>query len=498
MSSISLTGREGRQISIPSGLFINNQFVPSKQASVLEVQNPFSGETLGSISAAESADVDVAVDAASHAFQTWRYASASNRHALLNRLAGLIERDADEFAAIHALDGGFVYDDVKAFDISQACETLRYFANCTEIPGRVVDVPGGKGVVRKEPIGVCAAIVPWNAPLMITIWKLAAALAAGNTLIIKSPEAAPLFGQKLGQLIVEAKFPAGVVSILCGLGTVAGKAIAEHMRIRKIAFTGSTPTGRSILRASANSNLKRVSLELGGKSPSIVFNDANLDNALFWNLVGSSANNGQVCALGSRIYVQDGVYDRFVEGLVSRARQMPAVTGNPLQKGVTKGPVINKQQHNRILSYLEKGRQEGAKTVLGGTGTAQGSSGFVENTILTDVGEDFTIVKEEIFGPVATVHRFSTEDEVIAKANDSEYGLSAAIFTENVHRADRVANALESGQVTVNCWGMMTPSMPFGGVKQSGFGRDMGEEALEAWLSVKAIKYWSLNEKANL
>lgn len=333
---------------------------------------------------------------------------------------------------------------------------------------------------------------------MITIWKLAAALAAGNTLIIKSPEAAPLAGQKLAQLTVEAGFPAGVVSILPGLGPVAGNAIAEHMRIRKIAFTGSAATGRSILRASANTNLKRVTLELGGKSPSIVFADANLENALFWTLVGSSANNGQICALGSRIYVQDTVYDQFVDGLVARARQMPAVTGNPLEKGVTKGPVINKQQHDRILGYLEKGREQGARTVLGGRGTAQGASGFVENTILTDVREDFTVVKEEIFGPVATVHRFSTEDEAIALANDSEYGLSAAVFTENVHRADRVADALESGQVTVNCWGMMTPNMPFGGVKQSGFGRDMGEEALEAWLSVKSIKYWSLNEKANL
>lgn len=330
---------------------------------------------------------------------------------------------------------------------------------------------------------------------MITIWKLAPAIACGNVLIIKTPELAPLYGQKLAELVVEAGFPPGVINVLCGLGPTAGSAIAHHMLIRKVAFTGSGVTGRSVLRASADSNLKKVTLELGGKSPSIVFADANLQNALLWTAIGSSANNGQICALGSRIYVQDIIYDEFVRQFQERARKQPVVTGDPLLPGVTKGPVINAVQHNKVMSYIERAKQQGAKPLMGGSGSQVGSSGFVENTIFVDVSEDMTIVKEEIFGPVATIHRFSTEKEVIEKANASEYGLSAAIFTNNVHRANRVANALEAGQVAVNGWALMHPDLPFGGVKQSGFGRDLGEDALEGWTYVKSIKHLFLPDE---
>ncbi|KAK2785013.1 hypothetical protein FQN53_008064 [Emmonsiellopsis sp. PD_33] len=494
MTYVTLRGRRGEQLRIKTGLFINNEFTPSKTNSTLTTHNPYTGDLLATLSAAEPADVDAAVDAASNAYNnTWKSTPAAARADLLLLLAELIERDQEEFAALHALDGGNLYDAVKAMDIPQSADALRFFAGCAQnIGGRVVNIPNGTGVVRKEPLGVCAAIVPWNAPLMITIWKLSAAIAAGNVLIIKSPEQTPLYGQKLAELIVEAGFPPGVINILCGLGATAGDAISRHMRIRKISFTGSIVTGRKIMHAAADSNLKRVTLELGGKSPSIVFDDANLDNAVFWTAIGSTANNGQICALGSRIYVQDGIYDEFVKKFAEHARKTPAIKGNPMDKEVTKGPIVSKMQHERVASYIARGKQEGARLLFGGESQEVGSSGFVENTIFTDVSEDMTIVREEIFGPVATIHRFSTEEEVLAKANDTEYGLSAAFFTNDLHRANRLSVGLEAGQVTVNCWGALNASMPFGGVKQSGFGSDLGLEALDSWLYSKSVKFWSL------
>ena len=493
MATTTILGRGGKPIELHTGLFIDNKFIPSVTGSTLEVQNPYSGEVLATLAAAEAADVDVAVKSSSAAFGTWK--STPEKGKILSRLGDLIERDAEIFGAIQALDTGTAYNEAMFVDIPQPIQNLQYFAGWSDkITGTAMDLPHGFGYTRREPLGVCAAIIPWNAPLMIAIWKLAPALATGNTLIIKMPELSPLAGQKLGELIVEAGFPAGAVNILCGFGKTAGQALAEHMTVRKISFTGSATTGREVLRASANSNLKKVSLELGGKGPSIVFSDANLQNALFWTGLGMSANNGQICALGSRIYVQDTIYAEFIEQFQAQARARPSVMGNPLENETTKGPVVSKSQHDRVLSYLKKGQEEGAKVLVGGEGAPVGSSGFVENTIFVDVREDMTIVKEEIFGPVATIHRFSTEKEVIAKANATEYGLSAAVFTDNVSRANRVAAALESGQITINSWGMLSANMPFGGVKQSGFGRDMGEASLEGWTTLKSVKQWVLDD----
>ncbi|KAA8644140.1 uncharacterized protein ATNIH1004_008338 [Aspergillus tanneri] len=398
--------------------------------------------------------VDAAVDAASHAYQTiWKHTQAATGQMLLSRLAELIEREAHTFATIHSVDGGMAYEDVKLFDVPQACETLRYFASAQRAMYERSTTLMEGGLLGKSLLGsvqrLCRGMRRCEFPFYLD------SLAEGSTLIVKSPEFTPLYGQKLGQLVTEAGF---------------GCERPHSPAAQPLDAAYSVPR--------QHRTLKRVTLGLGGKSPSIVFEDANLENALFWVSAGSSANNGQVYALGSRIYVQDSIYDKFVQGLAAHSYQKPAVMGDPLQNGVTKGPIVNKQQYERILSYMEKGRQEDARTIIGGSGKTQGSSGFVENTIFADVAEDSTIVKEEVFGPVATVHRFSTEEEVIAKANDIEYGLSAAVFTENVHRADRVAAALESGQ--------------------SGFGRDLGKEALESWLSVKSVKYWSPNEKANL
>ena len=363
--------------------------------------NPSTESPLAHIAAAAASDVDTAIKASSNALEGWKATSASTRAQLLLELARLIERDSDELASIEAIDAGILFEESKALHVPNAVDTLRFWANLivTEPSGQAIDIPGGFAYTRREPYGVCAAIVPWNAPLMITIWKLAPCIAASNVLTIKTPELAPLYGQKLGQLIIEAGFPPGVINILCGFGHIAGKALAEHMAVRKISFTGSGPTGRSILRAASESNLKKVTLELGGKGPSLVFEDADFDNALFWTMIGSTANNGQVCALGSRIYVQASIYERFVEELRKRSMAQKTLFGDPLSHETTKGPIISRPQYMKIMGHIDRAKSEGAKVLFGGKQLGEGI--FVENTILTDVTEDMTIVREEVFGPVA-------------------------------------------------------------------------------------------------
>lgn len=489
MASIIVSGAAGRQIQVPTGLFIHNAFVPSAAGQTLVVENPSTGESLGTISAASPNDVDKAVESATIGFNTWKNTPGPARAKLLLKLADLIERDAEDFASLEAVDAGVLYTDSKGMNIPQAVSNLRYYAGWADkIDGKTLAMEGGVAFTYREPLGVCGAIVPWNAPLMITIWKLAPALATGNSLIIKPSELSPLYAQKLALLIQEAGFPAGVVNIIAGDGASAGRALAEHMTVRKISFTGSSATGRQILKTAASTNLKRVNLELGGKGPSIVFDDCDLDNALLWTRIGITANNGQICAAGSRIYVQMSIYEKFLEAYKKMAEGSPSVIGNPLDPATNKGPIVSSTQHKKILSYIEQGKQCGARLLFGGEKV--GDKGyFVENTAFADVSEDATIMKEEIFGPVASIAPFKTEEEVIAKANNTLHGLSAAIFTNDISRAHRVTAALESGQVTVNAWAMLSPNAPFGGVKESGFGRDMGEEALEGWTSVKTVKY---------
>ncbi|KAE8329974.1 aldehyde dehydrogenase domain-containing protein [Aspergillus sergii] len=495
MASITVTGAAGRQIQVPTGLFIHNKFVPSTTSQTLTVENPSTGESLGTISAASPEDVNKAVESATIGFNVWKNTPGPARAKLLLKLADLIERDADDFASLEAVDAGVLYTDSKGMNIPQAVGNLRYYAGWADkIDGKTLAMEGGVAFTYREPLGVCGAIVPWNAPLMITIWKLAPALAAGNSLIIKPSELSPLYAQKLALLIQEAGFPAGVVNIISGDGASAGRALAEHMAVRKISFTGSSATGRQILKTAASTNLKRVNLELGGKGPSIVFDDCDLDNAVLWTRIGITANNGQICAAGSRIYVQKSIYEKFLEAYKKMAEGSPSVIGNPLDPATTKGPIVSAAQHNKILSYIEQGKQCGARLLFGGEKV--GDKGyFVENTAFADVSENATIMKEEIFGPVASIAPFETEAEVIAKANDTLHGLSAAVFTNDISRAHRVTAALESGQVTVNAWAMLSPNAPFGGVKESGFGRDMGEEALEGWTSVKSVKYAILPPK---
>jgi len=475
------------QPQVSTGLFIDNKFVLATGDTTIDLNNPATGKHLATVSVAQKQDVDKAVKSSQKAYQAWKATSPSKRRDLLLALADVVEAQAPELASLEALDAGILYSDSVGLHTQQALENLRYFAGWADkVDGETLSIPEGMAYTKREALGVCAAIVPWNSPLMITIWKIAPALAAGNTIIVKTPELCPLYGQKLADLIVKAGFPPGVVNILCGLGNVAGAALAEHMDIRKISFTGSPLVGRQILAASSRTNLKKVTLELGGKGPSIVFADADWHNALFWTSLGISVNNGQVCIAGSRIYVQDTIYERFLSEF--SARTASAVHGDPLLPETTKGPIISATQRERILAYVDKGKESGAKLLYGG-GAIESEGYFVANTAFRDVDQGAPIMQQEIFGPFASIASFSTENEAIAKANDTCYGLSAAVFTADLNRAFRLTDAIEAGQITVNMWGTVNANTPFGGVKESGFGRDMGKDALEEWTAVKAVKF---------
>ncbi|KAJ4136538.1 hypothetical protein NW768_004154 [Fusarium equiseti] len=483
MTNITITGAGDRKIQVPTGLFINNQFIPATSSETLTTLNPTTNTPLGEVSAAQPADVDAAVSAAQEALKTWKTSHAERRR-LLNKLADLIERDAQDFASLEAVDGGMLFNMSLGFCVVQAVETIRYFAGWADkIDGQSMDFDQGLAYTKREPIGVCAAVVPWNTPLMITAWKLAPALAVGNALILKTPELTPLYGQKLAQLILEAGLPAGVVSVLPGLGHIAGQALADHPQVRKLSFTGSLTVGRQILISAAKSNLKRVTLELGGKGPSIIFNDCNFENALAFATAGITLHNGQVCAAGSRIYVQEDIYDKFISEFTARTKD--AVAGDPLLPETVKGPIISATQKKRIMEYITKAKNEGTE-LLHGASEEQGN--FVPNTAFINVSPNDTIMREEVFGPVASIAKFKTEEEVIALANDNEYGLAAALFTNDISRAVRVSDQIEAGMVTVNTWGSISANAPFGGIKQSGFGRENGIDALGDWTQVKAVK----------
>ncbi|KAF4582292.1 aldehyde dehydrogenase [Ophiocordyceps camponoti-floridani] len=491
MAEIVLVGAGGRQITVPTGLFIDNDFSEASQGKTIDLEKPASGSFLATVAAAQAQDVDRAVASSEAAFESvWRTEAASRARGLLNKLADLIERDAEDLASLEALDAGMLYRESLGLSVAQAAETCRYYAGWVgKLDGRAMGISQGMAYTRRQPFGVCAAIVPWNAPLMITVWKLAPAVAAGNTLIIKTPEAAPLYGQKLAELIKEAGFPPGVINILCGLGPVAGQALADHGSVRKISFTGSGAVGRRILQSSARTNLKRVTTELGGKGPSIVFDDADWENALLHTTMGITAHNGQICAAGSRIYVQDKIFDRFVAEFSTRTKD--SVMGDPLLDETTKGPLINAAQVSRVKGYVQGALKEGHRLLHGGEEETpeKGTSGhFVPNTAFVDVPATATIMREEVFGPVASIARFKTEDEAIKLANDSSLGLSAAVFTNDISRAVRVSDAIQCGQVTVNMWGAINVNVPFGGFKESGIGRDLGLEAAEEWTEVKSVK----------
>ncbi|KAJ7584399.1 aldehyde dehydrogenase [Mycena floridula] len=472
------------------GLFINGKFVDSADGDKIEVVNPATGKPITSVSAGSKKDVDIAVDAAKHAYKTvWGFkTSGYNRGRMLSKLADLVEQNIDEFSALETLNVGKPFMVSKMADITGAISCLRYYAGWADkVTGQTIETSDTKfAYTRHEPYGVVGAIIPWNFPLGMLAWKIGPALATGNTVVLKPSEITPLTALRLASLINEAGFPPGVLNIVNGYGATVGQAISEHPLIRKVAFTGSVLTGRKIQEAATRSNLKVVTLELGGKSPNIIFDDADLEQAVKWAARGIFANMGQVCTAGSRIIVQEGIYDQFLAAFTKAAEALQGAIGDPFAPTTNHGPQVSQVQFDRVMGYIESGKSQGATLHTGGE--KHGSEGFfIKPTIFTDCKPHMKIVQEEIFGPVASILKFKTEEEAIEIANDTEYGLACAVFTQNNARAIRVAHALEAGTAWINSYIDSHIAVPFGGYKQSGNGRELGNYALSTYTQVKGV-----------
>ncbi|MEH7121791.1 MULTISPECIES: aldehyde dehydrogenase family protein [unclassified Bacillus (in: firmicutes)] len=468
-------------------LFIDGEFVPSVSGKTFDTVNPATEEVIATVCAAQEEDIELAVKAARKAFETgpWPKLSGSERANLLLKLADLIEENKEVLAQLESLDNGKPYIRALEDDIPGVVDYFRYYAGwATKFYGQTIPYsPEYVTYTRHEPIGVVGAIAPWNFPLMLVAWKLGAALATGCTVVLKPAEQTPLTALYFAELVKRAGFPDGVVNIVPGFGNIAGEAILNHKDIDKISFTGSTVTGKHIMKR-ASETVKDITLELGGKSPNIIMEDANLTKAIPGVFNGIMYNHGQNCSAGSRIYVHRKHYEDVVNQLASLAKQVKL--GDGLDPETEMGPLVSKQQQERVLNYIEIGKAEGAQIVAGG-GKGLEKGYFVEPTIIVNVTEEMTIVKEEIFGPVAVVLPFDTIDEVVERANNSDYGLAAGIWTENVKTAHIVSNKLAVGTVWVNCYGLEPAETPFGGYKQSGIGRDNGSYALENFTKVKTI-----------
>ncbi|KAK9739225.1 Aldehyde dehydrogenase family [Popillia japonica] len=469
-------------------LFINNEFVTSVSGKMFPTINPANGKKIIDVSEATKEDIDVAVAAAKAAFKRgseWRKLDASARGLLLQKLANLIQRDVDYLSKLESLDNGKTVAD-SVFDIGCAVDTFRYYAGIADKScGRTIPADAGLfSMTRREPVGVVGQIIPWNYPILMLAWKWAPALAAGCTVVLKPAELTPLTALAVAALAKEAGFPKGVVNVVPGYGPIAGQALALHNDIDKIAFTGSTVVGRLILESAAKSNIKRISLELGGKSPVVIMDDANIDEAVEIAHNAIFANHGQNCCAGSRTFVQAGIYDEFVKKATEMAKKRKV--GNPFDETTQQGPQIGEVAFNKVLRLIDTGIKEGAKLQIGGTRV--GKEGyFVEPTVFSDVTDDMTIAKEEIFGPVQTILKFNSLDEVIERANSTTYGLAAGIVTQNINNALVFSQAVQAGSVWVNCYDAVIPQAPFGGFKQSGIGRELGEEAMKEYLEVKTI-----------
>jgi phenylacetaldehyde dehydrogenase len=476
----------------PRKLFINGQWVDAASGKSFETPNPATGRPLASVAEGDAEDVDRAVRAARTAFDDgpWGHITPSERGRIIWRIGDLILEHAEELAQLESLDNGKPYAVALGADVQLAADMFHYMAGwATKIEGNSINIsvpymPGANfhSYTLREPIGVIGQIIPWNFPLLMAAWKLAPALTTGNTVVLKPAEQTPLSALLLAQLIAEAGVPEGVVNVVTGFGETAGAALAAHPLVDKVAFTGSTEVGRLIVHAAAG-NLKKVTLELGGKSPNIVFNDASpaavegAANAIFFN-------HGQCCVAGSRLYVQEGRFDEVVEGVAEIAKSIKLGPG--MEPTTQMGPLVSDEQLTRVTGYLESGRADGATALTGGV--RWGDSGyFVEPTVLTNTRPDMKVVREEIFGPVVVAAPFQSIDDIAAVANDSEYGLGAGIWTQDISKAHALAKKLRAGTVWINCYNVFDASLPFGGYKQSGWGREMGHEVLEAYTEVKAV-----------
>ncbi len=479
-------------IGAPRQMFINGQWTEAASGKTFDTPNPATGETLARIAEGDAEDIDRAVKAARKAFEEgpWSRMSPSERGRIIWRIGDLILEHTNELAQLESLDNGKPYVIAAAADVPLAADLFHYMAGwATKIEGNTINIsvpymPGANfhSYTLREPVGVCGQIIPWNFPLLMAAWKLGPALATGNCVVLKPAEQTPLTALKLAELIAEAGVPEGVVNVVTGFGETAGAALAAHNDVDKVAFTGSTEVGKLIVAAAAG-NLKKVSLELGGKSPNIVFDDADqaavegAANAIFFN-------HGQCCVAGSRLFVQESRFDEVVDGVAEIAKSIKL--GSGLDESTQMGPLVSAEQFQRVTGYLESGAADGATALTGG-GRFGDKGYFVEPTVLTNTHPSMKIVREEIFGPVVVAAPFSDLDEIAAAANDSEYGLGAGIWTKDISKAHALAKKIRAGTVWINCYNVFDASLPFGGYKQSGWGREMGHEVLEAYTEVKAV-----------
>jgi phenylacetaldehyde dehydrogenase len=477
----------------PRKLFINGQWTDAASGKTFATPNPATGETLANVAEGDVEDINRAVRAARAAFEDgpWRSMTPSDRGRMIWKIGDLILEHADELAQLESLDNGKPVAVARGADVPLAADLFHYMAGwATKIEGNTIDIsvpymPGANfhSYTLREPLGVVGQIIPWNFPLLMAAWKLGPALTTGNCVVLKPAEQTPLTALRLAELIAEAGIPDGVVNVVPGFGETAGAALAAHDDVDKVAFTGSTEVGKLIVAAAAASNLKKLTLELGGKSPNIVFDDADTSavegaaNAIFFN-------HGQCCVAGSRLFVQEDRFDEVVNGVAEIAKGIKLGPG--MESGTQMGPLVSEEQFQRVTGFLESGRQDGATTLAGG-GRFGDRGYFVEPTVITNTRPDMQIVREEIFGPVVVAAPFSNLDEIAAEANNSSYGLGAGIWTKDISKAHALAKKLRAGTVWINCYNVFDASLPFGGYKQSGWGREMGHEVLNNYTEVKAV-----------
>jgi phenylacetaldehyde dehydrogenase len=477
----------------PRKLFINGQWTDAASGKTFATPNPATGETLANVAEGDAEDINRAVRAARQAFEEgpWGHMTPSDRGRLIWKIGDLILEHADELAQLESLDNGKPVAVARGADVPLAADLFHYMAGwATKIEGNTINIsvpymPGANfhSYTLREPLGVVGQIIPWNFPLLMAAWKLGPALTTGNCVVLKPAEQTPLTALRLAEIIAEAGLPDGVVNVVTGFGETAGAALAAHDDVDKVAFTGSTEVGKLIVQASGASNLKKLTLELGGKSPNIVFDDAEAGavegaaNAIFFN-------HGQCCVAGSRLFVQEDKFDEVVNGVAEIAKGIKLGPG--MDSGTQMGPLVSEEQLQRVTGFLDSGREDGATTITGG-GRFGDHGYFVEPTVITNTRPEMKIVREEIFGPVVVAAPFRTLDEIAAEANNSDYGLGAGIWTKDISKAHALAKKLRAGTVWINCYNVFDASLPFGGYKQSGWGREMGHEVLEAYTEVKAV-----------